>query len=74
MLSRIHHLGHVSFGESIVVNPVKVEVIVKWPAPKNVLEVHSFMGIVGYYQKFIEGSLELANPTNMGDHFNKLRC
>jgi hypothetical protein len=48
--SRIHYLGHVISGEGIVVDPAKVEAIMEWPAPTNVTEVRSFMGLAGYYR------------------------
>jgi hypothetical protein len=60
--SRIHYLGHVIFGEGIVVDPAKVEAIMEWPALTNVTEVHSFMGLVGYYRRFVEGFSNIANP------------
>jgi hypothetical protein len=53
--SRIHYLGHVISGEGITVDPAKVEAIMEWPAPMNVNEVHSFMGLAGYYRRFVEG-------------------
>jgi hypothetical protein len=34
----------------------------EWPTPTNVQEVHSFMGLVGYYQQFVEGFLKITNP------------
>jgi hypothetical protein len=40
--SRIHHLGHVIYGEGITVDPAKVEAIMEWPASTNVTEVCSF--------------------------------
>jgi hypothetical protein len=43
-------------------DPAKVEAIMEWPAPTNVPEVHSFMGLVGYYRWFIEGFLKIENP------------
>ena len=36
--------------------------ILEWPTPMNVLEVISFMGLVGYYRNFIEGFSKLAHP------------
>ena len=34
----------------------------EWSIPKNLLEVRSFMGLVGYYRRFIEGLSKLAHP------------
>jgi hypothetical protein len=59
--SRIHYLGHVISGEGITVDPTKVEAIMEWPAPTNVTEVSSFMGLEGYYRWFFKGFLKLAN-------------
>ena len=47
--SKTHYLGHVIFGEGIVVDPAKVEAIMELPAQTNVPEVSSFMGLTGYY-------------------------
>jgi len=39
-----------------------IESIKEWPTPKNVSKVRSFMGIVGYYTKFIEGFSKISHP------------
>ena len=51
----IHYLGHIIFGEGISVDPEKVKAIMEWPVPKNAHEVRSFMGLAGYYRRFVEG-------------------
>jgi hypothetical protein len=69
--SRIHYLGHVISDEGIVVDPAKVEAIMEWPAPMNVTEVHSFMGLAGYYRRFVEGFSKIANPITKLQKKNK---
>jgi hypothetical protein len=59
--SNIHYLGHIISGEGIVMDPVKVEAIMEWPTPTSVHEVSSFMGLAGYYRRFVEGFLKIAN-------------
>jgi hypothetical protein len=41
------------------VDPTKIEAIMECLAPKNLLEVHIFMGLAGYYRCFVEGFLKI---------------
>ena len=43
-------------------DPAKVEAIMEFPAPTNVTEVHSFMGLAGYYRRFVEIFSKIAGP------------
>ena len=43
-------------------DPTKIEAILEWPAPTNVHEVCSFMGLAGYYRRFVEGFSKIASP------------
>ncbi|GKD63903.1 putative reverse transcriptase domain-containing protein, partial [Tanacetum coccineum] len=53
-------LGHVINSQGIHVDPTKIESIKVWASPKTPTEIHQFLGLVGYYRKFIEGFLNIA--------------
>nr|GEV09461.1 putative reverse transcriptase domain-containing protein [Tanacetum cinerariifolium] len=52
----------VNQSEGITMDPAKVEAITKWPRPTSVTEVRSFLGLAGYYHRFVEGFSHLALP------------
>ena len=47
--------------EGIGVDPTKIEAIVNWKPPRNVTEVRSFLGLVGYYRRFVRGFFVIAS-------------
>ena len=55
-------LGHVILVERVSVDPQKIEVVVSWKPPKNVLEVRSFLGLARYYRKLVEGFSRITTP------------
>ena len=59
---KIQYLGHVITKDGISVDPDKIKAINEWPVPKDVTDVQSFMGITGYYRRFIESFSMIANP------------
>ncbi|KAL0403807.1 UNVERIFIED_CONTAM: Transposon Ty3-I Gag-Pol polyprotein [Sesamum radiatum] len=59
-LESVAFLGHVITKEGISIDPRKVEAIVDWPKPTNVTEIRSFLGLAGYYRKFVEGFSRIA--------------
>ena len=59
---QIHYLGHIISKEGIVVDPKKIKSIEKWSTPRNVVEMRSFMGIIGYYRRFVEGFSKYVHP------------
>ena len=61
-LEEVTFLSHIISGEGIQVDPAKVEAVNSWARPKNVLEIRSFLGLAGYYQKFIQDFSKIATP------------
>ncbi|GKD21361.1 reverse transcriptase, partial [Tanacetum coccineum] len=61
-LGQVAFLGHIVSADGITMDPAKVEAITKWPRPKTVTEVRSFLGLAGYYRRFVEGFSRLALP------------
>jgi hypothetical protein len=59
---QIHYLWHIISKEGIIVDPEKVEAIREWSVPRNVVEVRYFMGLEGYYRRFIIGFSKIAHP------------
>jgi hypothetical protein len=48
-------LGHIISEGGIFVDPSKVKDVLSWKTPQNVLDIRSFLGLAGYYRRFIEG-------------------
>ena len=61
-LSRVGFLRHVVSPDGIYVDPQKVEAVENWEQPTTVTEVRSFLGLAGYYRRFIEGFSKIAGP------------
>jgi hypothetical protein len=61
-LKEISFLGHIITDGGIAVDPSKVRDVLNWSPPKNVPEIRSFLGLAGYYRRFIEGFSKIVKP------------
>ena len=72
-MKEVKFLGYVVSKQGVVVDPAKIMAMMKWEPPKNVTEVRSFLGLAGYYRRFVEGFSKLAMPmtrlTKKGEKF-----
>ena len=64
LLREVSFLGHIVLEEGIRVDPSRIEVILEWKPPRNVTEVSSFLGLAGYYRRFVKG-FSMTTPSMM---------
>ena len=61
-LTEVRFLGHVVLASGVLVDPEKVEAVMSWERSKSVVEIRSFLGLVGYYRRFIKDFFKIEAP------------
>nr|GFB87711.1 putative reverse transcriptase domain-containing protein [Tanacetum cinerariifolium] len=61
-IPKVQFLGHVIDSQGIYVNLAKIESVKDWASPKSPMKIRQFLGLAGYYRRFIEGFLKIAKP------------
>jgi len=66
--SQCEYLGHVVGNGKITMMEKKIRKVINFPEPQNIREVMSFLGVTGYYRKFVKDFAKIANPLNLLTH------
>ncbi|KAK1611876.1 hypothetical protein QYE76_035549 [Lolium multiflorum] len=61
-LEEVGFLGHILSAGGIAVDPAKIKTVMEWQAPTTQTEVRAFLGLAGYYRRFVEGFSSIARP------------
>nr|GFB93326.1 putative reverse transcriptase domain-containing protein [Tanacetum cinerariifolium] len=61
-IPKVQFLGHVIDSQGIHVDPANIESVKDWVTPKSPTEIRQFLGLAGYYRRFISGFSKIAKP------------
>ena len=61
-LKQVSFLGHIIYKEGLAVDPTKIDAVVSWESPKTMAQIRSFLGLAGYYRRFVKGFSSISAP------------
>lgn len=61
-LEQVAFLGHIITRDGLAVDPAKIEAVMNWKSPKTIAEIRSFLGLAGYYRRFVKDFSKVSAP------------
>lgn len=64
-VKELHYLGHIVTKDGVKTDPKKIEAMTRFPAPKNLKQLRTYLGLTGYYRKYIRNYAKIAQPLTL---------
>ncbi|PNY08611.1 Ty3/gypsy retrotransposon protein [Trifolium pratense] len=61
-MTKVDYLGHTISSQGVEMDNSKIQAVLDWPVPTNIKQLHGFLGLSGYYRRFIKGYASIAAP------------